>query len=125
MKVFTVQIGNNYSTRITVKKRTGNKTRWYNSLKKASLKYKYSYRQLVIRERVRRVEEVSMIVLSGCVEKTILKSDGHLYLLYNKDLAVDAITLLDCIRNRVRYELKVKMWNVCEKFTPLFDQEEE
>jgi hypothetical protein len=126
LKGVTILVGSNFNTRIPLKKRTGHKAKWVNCLLEESVKYKCSYRKLVMRERVQRVDEVSKLVLAACIDKVQLKSDRKSYLQGNEELAIDTVSFLDCIRNRLGIELNINLRNnKTDEFTPFCDEEEE
>ena len=126
LKGVTIVVGLNYSTRRPLKKRTGHRTKWVNSLLEESVKYKFLYRKLVIRECVQRVDDVSKLVLAACIDNAQLKSVCKSYLHGNEELAIDTVSFLDCIRNRRGIELNINLRNnKTDEFTPLCDEEEE
>ena len=79
-----------------------------------------------MREREQRVDEVLKLVLAACIDKVQLKSDRKLYLQGNEELAIDTVSFLDCIHNRLGIEVNINLRNnKTDEFTPLCDEEEE
>lgn len=80
----------------------------------AKNKYRKSYKDLVLLECRCRTDNLTKEVVAACVDCAILGKEGKSYLKINYDLAVDVITLLDSIHERVQCELDVNMM-LCEK----------
>ena len=57
------------------------------------------------------MEALAKSVLAACVDKDKLRHNGHNYFVKNEDLAVDLMTVLSSIQDRLQWELKVNMGN--------------
>ena len=58
------------------------------------------------------------MVIGACVDRVSLEKMGVGYLSGNRDLAVDVVTVLDVIRNRVQDELTINLLSVNDEITP-------
>ena len=65
------------------------------SLLEKSKRYRYPYKKLVSRERARRVNFLAQNVLAACVDRSELKEKKDELFKFNKNLAQDALTILD------------------------------
>ena len=54
-----------------------------------------------------------------------MKENGLTYFDKNDELAIDIVTVLDSIRQRLQYELKLNLRDYCQDFTPLNEVENE
>lgn len=87
--------------------------------------FRRPYEGIVMRERVRRVEGLAAMVIAACVDRDELEKKGVEYLSGNRELAVDVMTVLDIIKNRVQDELRVNLLSVNDEITPLPEGEDE
>ena len=74
-------------------------------------------------QRTRRIDAVAKLVIATCVDRGEMRLRGKTYFERNDNLAVDVVTVLDWLRTRLQYELKVnlKTETVSTSFTPLND----
>ena len=80
--------------------------------------YRIPYEGLKMREHSRRVVGLAATIISSCVDRESLMDKGVEYLIGNKDLAVDILTVIDSIRNKVQDELRVNLHLVQKEITP-------
>ena len=108
--------------RIPTRKRIGHLKKWHSDvLEISSQQYRKSFRQLVLAERKRRVESVAKLVVAAVVDQAKLQESGLTYFLKNSDVAVDVVTLLDCVRTKLQKELKLNLRYFANMFTPFVD----
>ena len=69
--------------------------------------YKVPFGNLCMRERRRRMGELSRVVLGACIERGRFKKDSDEYMHKNKKLVVDAINLLDGMKEYILAKTKV------------------
>ena len=69
--------------------------------------YKVPFGNLCMRERRRRMGELSRVVLGACIERGRFKKDSDEYMYKNKKLVVDAINLLDGMKEYILSKTKV------------------
>ena len=79
--------------------------------------------QLTMSERVLRIDHIAKIVYASCVERNEMKDTGHTCFDKNEDLAVDIVTLLDSLHERIQYKLKLYLHNFQKESTPFNDVE--
>eukprot|EP00551_Chaetoceros_affinis_P016131 CAMPEP_0203712330 /NCGR_PEP_ID=MMETSP0091-20130426/69973_1 /ASSEMBLY_ACC=CAM_ASM_001089 /TAXON_ID=426623 /ORGANISM="Chaetoceros affinis, Strain CCMP159" /LENGTH=776 /DNA_ID=CAMNT_0050590301 /DNA_START=350 /DNA_END=2681 /DNA_ORIENTATION=- len=68
--------------------------------------YKVPFGNLCMRERRRRMGELSRVVLGACIERGRFKKDSDEYMYKNKKLVVDAINLLDGMKEYILSKTK-------------------
>ena len=52
-----------------------------------------------------------------------MKEHGLTYFAKNSDLAVDVVTILDCIRTKLQKEIKRNLCEYTDSFTPIDDDD--
>ena len=100
LKGVSVQIGNKVD-RIALKKRTGNKTHWANDVYSESSKYRMSFWRLTVAQHVKIIDSVAKVVFAICVDRPQLKADGYTYFVDKEELAIDTLTVVDCLQNLI------------------------
>ena len=122
VKAVFVSVGGSRK-RLGLVKRTGHKQKWYDGVLEASSPYKIPFRKLSMVQRTRRIDAVAKLVIATCVDRGEMRLRGKTYFERNDNLAVDVVTVLDWLRTRLQYELKVnlKTETVSTSFTPLND----
>ena len=109
MKAVHVRVGA-VRERIPTRKRIGHLKKWHSDvLEISSQQYRKSFRQLVLAERKRRVESVAKLVVAAVVDQAKLQESGLTYFLKNSDVAVDVVTLLECVWKKLQKELKLNL----------------
>lgn len=81
--------------------------------------YRIPYEGLEMSGRSQRVVSLTATIISWCVDRESLMGKGVDYLIGNRDLAVDILTVIDSIRNKVQDELRVNLFNLQKEITPL------
>jgi len=67
------------------------------------------------------VKPISKKVLAACSNKKLFKKLGN-YFIKNKDIAVECITILDTIKEKIQSKLKINLQqDVCDSTAPFFD----
>jgi hypothetical protein len=117
--------GKTNKKRISMNKRIGHKKKLFNEVYDESSKYKMSFRRLSMKERLIRTDSLAKLVLSTCVDRVEMKTIGKTYFDRNKELAVDVLTLLEYLRHRIQYKLKLNLRQYEKDFTPLNEVEDE
>ena len=79
------------------------------SLLEKSKTYRYPYRKLVSREWTRRVYSLAQNVLAACVDRSELKEKKDELFKFNKNLAQDALTILDEMKTHIQCNLKINI----------------
>ena len=77
-----------------------------------------SYKDLTMRERNRRTEKYTKMILASCINRGDLIEHGAKYLDRNVDLAIDVITMLDAIKHRAQSELGINFSSIESYTTP-------
>ena len=80
--------------------------------------YRLSYSKLVIRERHRRVHDLSSVVIAACVDKLEFHSDGAKYLMNNFELAEDILTILEAIKHTIQQRIRINLNNLENEVVP-------
>ena len=73
---------------------------------------RFPFNRLSLLERERRVQKMADTVIGSCVDRRKIKEEGLNHLIGNMDLEIDVLTLLDGIKNRIQYELKMNLETV-------------
>ena len=94
------------------RKRVGHKMTFTNNIIAEAKKYRKPYKGLTTLERKRRIVTYTKDILAGCVDRLLLDDMGHNYFVGNDELALEALDLLDGIRNQLQWELKVNLKEV-------------
>ena len=89
------------------KMRTSSKEKLLNDIFEAGKLFRQPYRRLCNRERTRRINTLANSVIATCVSKSDLKDKGVNSLVDNVDLAVDIISVLDAMKDRMQKVTKV------------------
>ena len=87
--------------------------------------YQKSYRDIKMRQRVERVEEIGKYVVSACIEKEKVRKDGLEYIRSDNDLRTDVQMFLGELRLRLEKELKCNFKLNDSDVTPSPDEIEE
>ena len=69
-------------------------------------KYRFPYRELKMRSRVRRVDEIAKNIISACVKKSELREKGYDYIQSDEELRSDVSMVLGELAVRLETELK-------------------
>ena len=70
-----------------------------------------------MRERLRRMEYISKLVLACCVDRVELEKDGHKYLRGNDILATAVIDFLDGVKEKIQNKMQMNFANVANDVT--------
>ena len=76
-------------------------------------------------EQTKRIDAVAKLVMATCIDRVEMNRKGVTYFKWNEELAVDIITVLDSLKTRLHYELKLNFKELLNYFTPLNEIEEE
>ena len=101
----------NYTSRV------GHKIKYSHDILSAEPKYKKKFADLKMRERLRRMEHISKLVLACCVDRVELEKDGHKYLRGNDILATAVIDFLDGVKEKIQNEMQMNFANVANDVT--------
>ena len=52
---------------------------------------------MIVAQRVKRIDSVAKVVLATCVDRPQLKADRYTYFVGNEELAIDTLTVVDCL----------------------------
>ena len=98
--------------------RIGHKSKWVNTVLEKAEKYRKQFSKLVLRQRQRRVHDLANEIIASCVDQDSLKAEGHSYFVRNKTLAVDCMTVIDLVKDRILYGLHISSCEIEEEVTP-------
>ena len=88
------------------------------SILESSKNYKIQYRKLKIKNRKVRERELTNTVLGALIDKRLFEYNKNDYLNNNKELAIDFLTIIECIKLRVEKLLNVNLYNIRNEITP-------
>ena len=83
---------------------------------KEGKEYRFPFKKLSMRERVRRVNCLVYKTLAACIDKREFKKEKMGYLRENTDLAVDLLTVIDMMKDRVQHILKINLMTVSQYY---------
>ena len=107
----------NSPQKISPKKKT-HKEKFLDDVKLcAEQQYRQAYRDLKLRQRVERVEEIGKQVVSACIDKKKVREGGLDYIVSDDNLRTDVQTFLCELRLRLEKELKCN-FKMDESVTP-------
>ena len=107
----------NSPQKISPKKKT-HKEKFLDDVKLcAEQQYRQAYRDLKLRQRVERVEEIGKKIVSACIDKKKVREGGLDYIVSDDNLRTDVQTFLCELRLRLEKELKCN-FKLDESVTP-------
>jgi hypothetical protein len=80
--------------------------------------YKLPFGKLTMRQRRLRMQSLSKLVLSACIDRNEYKNRADGYLHFNKPLAIDIMNLLDGIKECLEKKLKITFNAIEEEVRP-------
>ena len=92
--------------------RKGKHETLFDDITSVSSKYKLSYRKIDFRTKMKRIDEVSKIIIAMCIDRTEFKSQGLDYLQDNEVVANDTLNIVHGIKERLELMLKFDMNNI-------------
>jgi len=95
--------------------RCSHKNKFLEDVHNTKVEYRKIYRDLPFRERLNREESVAKDIIGSCANKGKLMQDGYEYLQKNRQVAIDCLNMLDRIKCRIEYEIKIKFEDVSQE----------
>lgn len=125
IKKVTVSFDGGSTETINCATRCGHKKKYSSDILDLEPKYKKKFSDLKMRERIRRMEYVSKVVLACVVDRGEQKKDGHLYLRGNNILATAIIDFLDGVKEKLQNELRMNFFHHSNDVTLPVDGDED
>ena len=112
--------------RIPLEKHTTHKKKMHHYVYKMLMHFKMGLNKLTLLERQRRVDTAAKVIMSCCINRTNMNDldDQASFFKKNKELAVDILTVLDGVRERVQNNVCLNLRELTNEFTPINEVDE-
>ena len=87
------------------RQKVGHIKKFVSDVQEINKKYRLTFRQLMNRQRVDRIQDICKHVVAACADSAKLASDGSDYIKSDVDLRTDVLMVLDGMRARLEKEL--------------------